>query len=189
MRISLIVMLVLGFVLVIVIFGLVSQRKAVTTCNDANNELEQKLQETTYALRNAETKQTEDNESLEGKLEAQTKEMENLKAQFEDSLSRKNAHITQLTQELQRYAVALEQTKMQFQSMLQQQGPSTKTPPPASQVEGAQCDPVTGTCSVTEPPVVTQPEVKSVQTEPQVESTFPSQVFEGTETTVVTVNP
>jgi len=204
MRVSLIVMLVLGFILVIVIFALVSQRKAVVSCNDANRELDQKLQETLFALRQAESKQTEDTETLESQVKEQTKEIDDLKAQFEEALSRKNAHVSQLTQELQQYNAALQQASMQIAALQQAHATKTSstvspepTPTPAqsspptqsSSTTPTECNSETGVCEVPKAPPQSQPSSSLPEPSSEGDATFPSHMFGGQETTVITVGP
>lgn len=174
-----------------------SQRKAVVSCNDANRELDQKLQETLFALRQAESKQTEDTETLETQVKEQTKEIDNLKAQFEEALSRKNAHVAQLTQELQQYNAALQQASIQISTLQQAKASQTKvsaepTPAPSqsslptqpSSTAPTECNSETGVCEVPKAEPQSLPEPSS-----EGDTTFPSHMFGGQETTVITVGP
>jgi len=100
MKLQLVVILALVFFLLIAIFAIVSQRRAMTTCQSDNDEMTKKIQEISFQLREAERIKEEGEEEVESKVKEQEQTITDLKANFESSLNRKNDHVTQLTNQL-----------------------------------------------------------------------------------------
>lgn len=100
MKLQLVVILALVFFLLIAIFAIVSQRRAMTTCQSDNDEMTKKIQEISFQLREAERIKEEGEDEVEFKVKEQEQTITDLKANFESSLNRKNDHVTQLTNQL-----------------------------------------------------------------------------------------
>jgi len=176
MKLQLVAILALVVFLLIAVFAIVSQRRAMATCQSDNEEMSKKLQEISFKLREAERIKEEGDDEVESKVKEQEQTIADLKANFEASLNRKNEHLSQLTTQLrqtenanQMLMAEVQRLQAQVQQMAgastahgsgQAQGQQPQNVPPAGvkpaaasageqppAKEGATCNLATGQCS------------------------------------------
>ncbi len=199
MNLKLVAILALVVFLLVAIFAIVSQRRAMATCQSDNEEMSKKLQELSFKLREAERVKEEGDDEVESKVKEQEQTIADLKGNFEASLNRKNEHLSQLTTQLrqtenanQMLMAEVQRLQAQMQQFVgathggqaAQPGAPQNVPPSviasapsgvasASQgSEGATCDLTTGQCTLAPPAT---PETQPSQPEPQAQESITSQ--------------
>lgn len=178
MNLKLVAILALVVFLLVAIFAIVTQRRAMATCQSDNEEMSKKLQEISFKLREAERIKEEGEDEVESKVKEQEQTIEEQKTNFEAALNRKNEHLGQLTSQLRQMENAnqmlvgeVQRLQAQVQQMAQALGQTTSKPsapqttthgkgqPPAPETQtpqgqsqspeqGASCDLSTGQCTL-----------------------------------------
>lgn len=155
MKLELIVILALVFFIVLAVFVVFAQRRALKTASDDKEELLKKLEEATFQARELERTQESEGGELKGKVEEQEKQIEEMQANFEATINRKNEHFTAtanqlkaaeeanaaLSAEVQRLRVGVQNLLAEREQMLMHQQASQASQAPTHQTPTQQAQP------------------------------------------------